>query len=264
MCVALFPTLLFVCWSRLLDGTTIHCTVGSTCTHCAVICRCCDTSMRLRSLPCQVQPSDPTRATRLFEPHYNPRSNINFLRFVNIRARDAFVAVPAHSKAKDSTCWSICLDRFHQRAGSRIYHKRKLDIARARNRDYEHVAFSFCPQEVWCRKNVTKKCIRTSDSSRCARRSRIKGHRFQLETIPLRRRTPHRPLQPWGDYSRRVPHLPRCYCEHTARSCSSPGRRHSLAVSGAECATFVETRPRNKDATAATCLNFSASRSFCF
>lgn len=128
--------------------------------------------------------------------------------------------------------------------------------------NYEHVAFP----KVWCRKNVTKKCIRTSESSRCARRSRIKGHRFQLETIPLRRRTPRHLIDHFS--LGEITHARRRICHvaiaSTLLEAASSGKRHLLAVSGSECATCVETRPRNKDATAATCLNFYDSRSFCF
>ena len=46
----------------------------------------------------------------------------------------------------------------------------KLALSCAKHRDFEHVAF----RKLWCRKNVTKKCIRTSESSRVgARRSRV-------------------------------------------------------------------------------------------
>ena len=75
---------------------------------------------------------------------------------------------------------------------------KKNGMSCATDPEDEHVAFSSAHKMCGAAKNVTNKC--SEQASRVgARRSRIKGHRFQLETIPLRRRTPHRPLQPWGD-----------------------------------------------------------------
>lgn len=153
------------------------------------------------------------------------------------------------------------LDHFHQRAVSRVHHKRDLGITRARNRDYEHVAFSFCPtRSVVSQECKIKKCIRTSESSRCAQ---IKD---QGSPLPTRNNPASsantssttsalgRLLTPGAAFATLL--LRALLENHFFRT--------TTTASGFERATCVETRPRNKDATAATCLNFSASRSFCF
>ena len=111
---------------------------------------------------------------------------------------------------------------------------------------------------MWCRKNVTKKCIRTSESSRVgARRSRVTASTrnnpacYHLSTTSALGRL----LTP-GAASATL--LLRALLEQLLFQDIS----HSQSAS--DCVTCVETRPRNEDAPAATCLNFYASRSFCF
>ena len=81
---------------------------------------------------------------------------------------------PLAQKLKQSTLSKIGLTSSRHCADCHAHHKLKIGTTCAMDLDYEHVAFLSCSQTVWCRKNVTKKCIRTSESSRVgARRSRV-------------------------------------------------------------------------------------------
>jgi hypothetical protein len=163
-------------------------------------------------------------------PHLHSIFDISSRQFLNILARDVYVAfmLPARFKPAESTLFG---GSSHQRAGCRAHHKLEvlhIIISCAKNRDYEHVAFL----KLWCRKNVTKKCIRTSESSRCARRSRVTA---STRNNPASSSAEHlSTTSALGrlDYSRQAPHLPRSLralpAQFFSRTTTTLARSHDL------------------------------------
>ena len=96
------------------------------------------------------------------------------------------------------------------------------------------------------------------ESSRCAQ---IKGHRFHSKQSRLRTPLDDLSLGEITHARRRICHV--AIARSTARAAAFPGHR-PLAVRTRVRHFAWKTRPRNEDAPAATCLNFYASRSFCF